>query len=57
MKVRNFNLNGEEIDITKLEIPSGHHIYDVIASLADKYGVFEDDTPKDITKEEANETK
>lgn len=57
MKVRNLNLNSEEIDITKLKIPVGHRFYDAIASLADKYGVFEDDTPKDITKEEANETK
>lgn len=57
MKVRNFNLNGEEIDITKLEIPSGHHFYDVIVSLADKYGIFENDIPQNNAKEEANETK
>ena len=57
MKVRNLNLNREEIDITKLKIPAGHRFYDVMASLADKYGIFEDDTPKDTTKEEDNETK
>lgn len=57
MKVRNFNLNGEEIDITKLEIPSRHHFYDVIASLADKYDIFENDIPQNNAKEEANETK
>lgn len=57
MKVRNLNLNREEIDITKLKIPSGHRFYDVIVSLADKYGVFEDDIPQNNAKEESNETK
>lgn len=57
MKVRNLNLNREEIDITKLKIPSGHRFYDVIVSLADKYGIFEDDIPQNNAKEESNETK
>jgi len=37
MKVRNLNLNREEIDITKLKIPSNSAFYDVIKTLEGKY--------------------
>lgn len=37
MKVRNLNLNREEIDITKLKIPSDSAFYDVIKTLEGKY--------------------
>ncbi|MBO4783739.1 MAG: hypothetical protein J5521_03205 [Lachnospiraceae bacterium] len=57
MKIRNLNLNREEIDITKLKIPAGHRLYDVMASIAVKNGLLEDDTPQSKTKEDNNEPK